>query len=291
MLREYQPGQRLVFDRNPRYWRKAADGTPLPYLDRLVLEIVPDQNAELLRLQSGATDLTQGELRPDDYVPVRRAEEQGKLTMVELGVGPDADAFWFCLKPEAKKKDPRFAFVQRKRVPPGALARGRSRGVRADGVPRRGRAGLGTDHAGQQPWFSPNVPRYPHDLAKAQALLESIGLEDRNGNGVVEDAAGTEARFTVITQRGLGWYERGTHGAPRQAAKQIGVALDIAPLENGAMIQRMLACDYDAIYMRLLSPTSIRRQPRLLAQLRLRALLEPRAEDAGHGVGGADRRR
>ena len=26
VLREYVPGQRLVFERNPRYWRKAADG-------------------------------------------------------------------------------------------------------------------------------------------------------------------------------------------------------------------------------------------------------------------------
>src|SRR5688572_10390406 len=44
VLREYTPGQRLVFDRNPRYWRKDARGQQLPYLDRLVLEIVPEQN-------------------------------------------------------------------------------------------------------------------------------------------------------------------------------------------------------------------------------------------------------
>ena len=31
------------------------------------------------------------------------------------------------------------------------------------------------------------------------------------------------------------------------------MAFDVAPLENGAMIQRMLACDFDAIYMRLLA--------------------------------------
>jgi len=35
------------------------------------------------------------------------------------------------------------------------------------------------------------------DLAKARDVLKSIGLEDRDGNGVVEDNAGTEARFTV----------------------------------------------------------------------------------------------
>jgi peptide/nickel transport system substrate-binding protein len=33
LLRDYQPGQRVVLDRNPRYWRRAEDGDPLPYLD------------------------------------------------------------------------------------------------------------------------------------------------------------------------------------------------------------------------------------------------------------------
>ena len=101
VLREYVAGQRVVLDRNSRYWRRAADGSELPYADRIVVEIVPEQNAELLRLQSGGLDLTSSELRPEDYLTVRRAEEQGRLRLVELGVGPDADAFWFCLKPDA----------------------------------------------------------------------------------------------------------------------------------------------------------------------------------------------
>ena len=36
--------------RNPRYFGRAADGTALPYLDRLVIDVIPDQSAELLRL-------------------------------------------------------------------------------------------------------------------------------------------------------------------------------------------------------------------------------------------------
>ena len=83
VLREHVAGQRLVLERNPHYWRKADDGQPLPHLDRLILEVVPDQNAELLRLTSGATDLTYSELRPDDYVPVRRAEEEGRSHALE----------------------------------------------------------------------------------------------------------------------------------------------------------------------------------------------------------------
>ena len=105
---------------------------------------------------------------------------------------------------------------------------------------------------GNARWFWPDLPRYLHDDARARALLRRIGLEDRDGNGVVEDESGTEARFTVITQRGIGWYERGT-SVLREELTGIGIALDIAPLEFGTMIQRLLACDYDAMYFRPLA--------------------------------------
>jgi peptide/nickel transport system substrate-binding protein len=251
VLREYQPGQRVVLDRNPRYWRRGPDGAALPYLDRIVLEIVPDQNAELLRLQSGATDLAQDALRPEDYVSTRRLEERGLVKLVELGVA-EADAFWFCLKPEVKRKDPRFAFVQRKEFRQ-AISHAVDREAFAQEVFLGEAVPVwGPITPGNRQWFSPDLPRYAYDLGRAKAILKTIGLEDRNGNGIVEDAAGAEARFTVITQRGLGWSERGTT-VLREALAKVGIALDIVPLENGAMIRRMLACDYDAIFMRPLT--------------------------------------
>ncbi|MBI2829354.1 MAG: ABC transporter substrate-binding protein [Acidobacteria bacterium] len=249
VLREYQPGQRVVLDRNPRYWRKAQDGTALPYLDRIVLQVVPEQNAELLRIQSGEIDLTSGELGPEDYVPIRRAEEEGRLQLIELGVGPDADAFWFCLKPDAKRTDPRFAFVQRPEFRQ-AISYAVDREAFAETVFLGAAVPVwGPVTPGNTRWFWPDVPRYLHDDARARALLQGIGLEDRNGNGVVEDAGGAEARFTVITQRGIEWYVRGT-SVLREELARVGIALDIAPLEFGAMIERMLACDYDAMYYR-----------------------------------------
>jgi peptide/nickel transport system substrate-binding protein len=248
-LREYQPGQRVIFERNPRYWRRDADGEELPYLDRVVLEIVPDQNAELLRLQSGDIDLTQSELRSEDYVPVRRSEQENRLRMIELGVTPDTDAFWFCLKPEAKKNDPRFAFVQRREFRQ-AISHAVDREAFAETVFLGAAVPVwGPITQGNTFWFWPDVPRYAPSDDKARELLRGLGLEDRNGNGIVEDARGTEARFTVITQQGLGSYERGTM-VLREELGRIGIALDIAPLEFGAMLKRMLACDYDAVYMR-----------------------------------------
>ena len=252
LLREYIPGQRIVLDRNPRYWRKAADGTQLPYLDRIVLQVVPDQDAELLRLQSGDSDLTQSELRPDDYVSARRSEDQGRLKVEELGVGVDADAFWFRLKPEAWKNDPRFAFVSKPEFR-RAISYAVDREAFAENVFLGAAVPIwGPVTPGNRIWFSPNVPRYPHDVNKAKEILKSIGLEDLNGNGVVEDTQGHEARFTVITQRGIGWYERGTTELRNRLA-QAGIALEIAPIDNGALIQRLLSSDYEAMYYRPLS--------------------------------------
>jgi len=249
LLSSYAPGQRVVLTRNPRYWRKAPDGSALPYLDRVVLEIIPEQNAGMLRLQAGSVDMLQSEVRPEDYVTVRKAEQQGRLKVIELGVGTDADAFWFCLKPEVKKNDARFAFVQRREFRQ-ALSHAIDREEFArtvyfdEAVPI-----WGPITPGNKAWFTPNVPRYPPDIAKAKALLSGLGLEDRNGNGVVETAAGVEARFTVITQRGISSYERGTTLLKERAAR-IGVALDIVPLEAGAMVDRLQTSNYDAIYMR-----------------------------------------
>jgi peptide/nickel transport system substrate-binding protein len=52
-----------------------------------------------------------------------------------------------------------------------------------------------------------------------------------------------------MTQRGNSSYERGVTVLREQAAK-IGVALDAAPLEYPTMIERLLACQYEAVYMR-----------------------------------------
>ena len=86
VLESYQQGQRLVFARNPRYWRRDANGGRLPVLDRLTLEIVPDQNADLLALQTGKVDFTQTEVRPEDYAALKRTAESGSVVLTDLGL-------------------------------------------------------------------------------------------------------------------------------------------------------------------------------------------------------------
>ena len=60
---EWQSGSHVVLEKNPDYWRKGADGQPLPYIDKLTYRLIIDDSVRLLELRSGNahfTELVQG---------------------------------------------------------------------------------------------------------------------------------------------------------------------------------------------------------------------------------------
>ena len=253
VIQSYQAGQRIVLARNPKYWRKDGAGTPLPYLDRLTLEITPDQNAELLRLQAGQADLTQSEIRPDDYAALKREAAAGKLRLADAGVAYDADAFWFNLKPGAKAHDgrPWLTRVELRR----AVSHAVNRRAFADDVFLGAAEPLwGPITPSNASWFAPEgaIPREAHDMGRARTLLAGIGLRDTNGDGMLEDASGAPARFALVTQKGNTALEKGA-AFIRDELKKAGLTVDVVPLEVGALVDRMTKGDYDALYFRFLT--------------------------------------
>src|SRR5262249_24862579 len=113
VLAEHVSGQRLVFTRNPHYWRKDATGIALPYLDKLTI-VVASQAAEALKLQSGETDLmTNADIRPEDYAAFKRASDEGRLRLIDNGVGLDPNLLWFNLT-SAKGADPKSRWFNNK---------------------------------------------------------------------------------------------------------------------------------------------------------------------------------
>jgi peptide/nickel transport system substrate-binding protein len=248
-LDRFEPGQRLVFNRNPRYWRKDARGGPLPYLDRIVLEIVPEQDAETLRLQSGQSDLIATELRPADYAPLKQLADRGKIRLLDVGDGYEADSFWINLKPGAfKKTDPRAAWIQR-----DELRRAISMAVDRERFVNTVYLGAAAPVAGpispaNTKWHAADLPKVPHDPAAAKRLLASIGLVDREGDGMLEDAHGQPARFTLITQKGRSDRERAA-SIIRDELKSIGITVDVVMLDFLEVVKRIYSGNYEAIYL------------------------------------------
>ncbi|TVR85624.1 MAG: ABC transporter substrate-binding protein, partial [Spirochaetaceae bacterium] len=63
-LIEYDPGVRVVLQRNPNYWKTDEAGTSLPYIERIEYRIVPDKNSEFLMFRDGSRDSYS--TRPED---------------------------------------------------------------------------------------------------------------------------------------------------------------------------------------------------------------------------------
>jgi peptide/nickel transport system substrate-binding protein len=247
VLREYLPGQRLVLARNPRYWRRDATGGQLPYVDRVIVDIVPDDNTQLLRLASGQSDLTASEVPAEAYATIKRAADAKTLQLYDLGVGLDANALWFNLKPGSMAGDPRAAWLQRDELR-RAISMAVDRRQFADTVfLGAGLPVFGPITPANKRWYWSDTPQTPHDPAAARALLASIGLADRNGDGILEDAGGRKAQFTLLTQAGRKSLERGV-AVIRDELKKVGLVVDIAALDSGAVIQRILSSKYDAVY-------------------------------------------
>ena len=245
MLAQYRPGERLVFDRNPRYWRRDDHGVQLPYVDRLTLELLPDQDTELLRLQSAQTDFMQQPLRAADIETLRPIESQGKVRIVELGVSPDADTLVFNLRPSKWEADPRKAWLPRKEFRQ-ALSHAVDREAFANTVYLGAAVPIhGPVTPGNPRWFWPSIPRYEFSRDKARALLEGLGLRNRDADEWLEDDKGTETRLTVMTFRGNRVLERSAT-VLRDDLRQIGVALDVVPLEPNAVQQAVVAGEFEA---------------------------------------------
>lgn len=246
VLARYEPGQRLVFERNPHYWRRDEDGTQLPYLDRLVLEITPDQNAESLRLQSGDVDMLQLPLRSDDLAVMRPLDRAGTLRVLELGVSTDPDSFFFNLRPAFWASDPRRAWLPR-----DELRQAISHAVDREAFARAVYLGAavpihGPITPGNQRWFWPDLQRYAYSVERATEILAGLGLENRDADEWLEDEAGTEARFSLLTYRGNTVLERSA-AVIRDSLRAVGLAVDIVALEQGALVQRMLDGQFEAI--------------------------------------------
>jgi peptide/nickel transport system substrate-binding protein len=96
-------------------------------------------------------------------------------------------------------------------------------------------------------WYAADAPHAPHDPPRARELLASIGLADRNGDGVLEDARNQPARFTLLTQKGRPSLERGA-AVIRDELRRVGLVVDVVAVDSGALIQRILDAKYDSVY-------------------------------------------
>jgi peptide/nickel transport system substrate-binding protein len=228
----HTPNQNWVFEANPDF---PAEMGGRPYVDRLVYRIIPEPTTLLTELLNGNIDyyiaVSADQVGQVEQSPSARIVSFPDRAFVMMGWNQRREMF-------------RDVRVRR------ALTMALNRQAIVDAV-RRGYGELGNSTI--PPFFWNYDPQAGSDLkydtATAKRLLREAGWEDRNGDGVVENAAGTPFRFTLITNQGNRERQDITEIVQAQLA-QIGIQAQPQILEWGTLLDKINDVqrrDFDAV--------------------------------------------
>ncbi len=256
-LKEYVAGQKLVLERNPYYWKSDTKGNRLPYLDELVFLFVPSADAQVLRFQSGETDVIT-RLGADNFSVLSR--QQHGYTMADAGPGLEFNFLFFNLNDLGEKFAPEMARKQ-KWFREVKFRQAISAAVDRDAIVRlvyqgRGAALWGPVTPGDRRWVDASIPHPPRSLERARALLKEAGFSwstAPDGGSVLIDSDGKPVEFSILTSSSNA--DRTKMATLLQDdLKQLGMHVQVVPLEFRSLIDRVTQTkQYDACVLGLAS--------------------------------------
>ncbi len=222
-LQEWNRGSYIILERNEDYWKEGK-----PYLDQVILRVIPDGAARAIAVERGEVDLA-----PMTALPPPEMQRLGGLPHLvssqegSEGLGP---IMWL-------EVNLREAPLSDKRVRQAiSMAIDRERLVDViwygNGQPARGPVVSGNPNH-----FDASLEPFPYDPEAAEALLDEAGYP-RGDNDV---------RFT-LTQNFLPYGEEWVRQAEyiRQQLRGIGIEVTNQSLDMGGWLQRIYTdWDYD----------------------------------------------
>jgi peptide/nickel transport system substrate-binding protein len=243
MLDSFTSGEQTVLRRNPNYQLWDAAGHRLPYVDQLIFRSTPDQNTVRLRFEAGEADIL-NPIYPQNYATLRDNAAEGGYTVWDLGPTLRRNFFWFNLK-EGIDPDTDEPFVEPHRMAwfqnvdfRRACAHAIDREAMCD-IVFSGRAvpKIAFESLSNLYWCNPNATHYDYSPERARELLDSIGLIDRDDDGIREDAEGNPVRFTMITNRGNEVRER-MIVLIQEDLRAIGIDMVPSTIDFNALVER-----------------------------------------------------
>ncbi|HKF50844.1 MAG TPA: ABC transporter substrate-binding protein [Candidatus Acidoferrales bacterium] len=254
-LKEYVPGQRIVLERNPYYWKEDRAGHRLPYIGQLVFLFVPSEDAQVIRFQAGDTDLL-SRFGAEDFAVLQREQAAKGYALQDLGPGLEYSFLFFNLNnldgknlPAIAQKQSWFRDVRFRQAVSAAIDR--------DGIVRLVYNGRATPlwsqvTPGNKLWVDSSLADPPQSVDRARELLRSAGFSWSNSGNLV-DARGQPIEFSILTSSSNA--ERSKMATLIQDdLTRLGMNVHVVSLDFSAMVDRLLnSFDYEAAVMGLAS--------------------------------------
>ncbi len=215
-FKEWVTGQKIVLISNPDYFEGR------PYIDGYIMRIIPDMATMFLELRAGGIDrmgLTPLQYTRQTENPLFRREYNKfrYLSFTYTFVGYNLKNPLFA---DRRVRQALTLAIDKEEIIQGVLL-----GL---GQPSTGPFKPGT-------WaYNPKVMPFPHDPAKARALLAEAGWRDSNGDGIL-DRNGQPFAFELLVNQGNEVRSKCAEIIQRRLA-EIGISVKIRVVEWAAFV-------------------------------------------------------
>ncbi|MBE9046929.1 ABC transporter substrate-binding protein [Pleurocapsales cyanobacterium LEGE 10410] len=202
-LANYTTAQRVIFTENPYYWKKRVVDEDLPYIKRIVWEIVESTDTFLSQFRSGSLNAV--EVYPEYFSLLKKEENKGNFEI--YNGGPDYSTSYLTFNLNMGKRNGKpivdpvksrwFNNVKFRQAVAYALNRERmvKNIYRGLGQPQQSFVAV------QSPFYNPNLTGYSYNPEKAKQLLKEAGFK-YNQKSQLFDAQGNRVKFRLNTNTG-----------------------------------------------------------------------------------------
>ncbi len=241
-LDSYTPGERLVFKKNPYYWRKDKQGKQQPYIDKLVWQIVESTDTSLVQFRSGGLD-SYG-VSPDYFSLLKKEEQKGGFKIYNGGASTGTTFMSFNLNEGDRNgkslvdpiKSRWFNTVQFRQ----AIAYATNRQRMINNIYRGLGAAQDSPISVPSPYYfsrEQGLPVYDYNPKKAKEILLAAGFKYNQQDKLIDDQ-GNLVRFTLITNSGNKIREA-LGSQIKQDLALIGIEVDFTPIAFSLLIDKI----------------------------------------------------
>jgi peptide/nickel transport system substrate-binding protein len=241
-LTGYAASQRVVFERNPYYWKKDSQGNSLPYIQRFTWQLVENTDTSLIQFRSGGLDIVG--VSPATFSLLKREEKRGKFTIYNGGPDYGTTFIAFNLNKGKRKGRPLVDPIKSRWFNNVAFRQAVAYAVDRRTIINNIFRGLGEPQNSpisvQSPYYlSPKegLKVYDYNIERSKELLQQAGFK-YNARNQLLDEAGNPVRFTLLTGAG----SRGTEAMSsqiKQDLSKIGIQVDINAIEFTTLLDKL----------------------------------------------------
>lgn len=252
-LMRYTPAQRVEFEPNKKYTMVNKDKKPLPYLSRLVYQIVPDPNTNLLKFRAKEIDISM--MRAKDLADLLPVQEKENFKLYNLGAANGTNFLMFNMnRRKTKKGKPYVDPIKSAWFNDTNFRQAVNHTINRDEIVQNYFKGIGALEFGSMtessPWFDKDLKPFQPDPAYAQQLLQKSGFT-KKPDGFLYDKNNNKVEFTLNTVSGSTFYEA-MGNIIVENLKGLGITADLQPIAFNVMGDKLSnSLDWEACLMSL----------------------------------------